>query len=144
MKKYRITKKWPGGPEVGKEMVADYTEKFVTVFSREEREMARVLPNGSYYYVDEIEGFVEEVKEPEEFWFMDEMGDICSGRDDLPGSHDDWKSSIPDWLRFKTKEACEKFRDGLIATHGERSVIGAGTTPNVHCLVNALNQRVAK
>ena len=137
-KKYRVIKKWPLGPNVGAEFETDSDTIFPIMDENGWQMLNRRIK------VSELAEYLEEVKEPEEFWFMDEMGDICSGRDDLPGSHDDWKSSIPDWLRFKTKEACEKFRDGLIATHGERSVIGAGTTPYVHCLVNALNQRVAK
>ena len=129
-KKYRVIKKWPLGPNVGAEFETDSDTIFPIMDENGWQMLNRRIK------VSELAEYLEEVKEPEEFWFMDEMGDICSC--------DDWKSSIPDWLRFKTKEACEKFRDGLIATHGEHTFIGSGTTPYVHCLVNALNQRVIK
>lgn len=129
VKKYRITKKWPLGPDVGVEFETDCG----TIFPVVDKYGLTML--NCPIEVRELAEYLEEVKEPEFFWCLDTAGYVVKYTT---------PTHIPDYLRFKTKEACEKFRDGLIATHGACTILGNGTTLSVHYLVNALNQRLTK
>lgn len=130
-KKYRVTKKWPGGPEVG--TVGD---RYGMV------DCAEVCFEGedeTWFKLNELQGFVEEVKEPEEFWYLNIHGQVDKWIGGV--SFSDERFGIPDWLRFKTKEACEKFRDIMEKTHGH--LFSHHNRESVE-LCESLNQRVTK
>lgn len=52
----------------------------------------------------ELSDFVEELKDPDEFWFTNEVASVlCSSV--FPGI----SPSVPDYLRFKSKKSVEDF-----------------------------------
>ena len=78
----------------------------------------------------EIEGFVEEVNEPDEFWFVNIDGKVC------PSSWHKWSNEVAQEFRFRTKESAEKFAKALKDSH-EVAMIDFNSV-----IVSALNDRV--
>ena len=131
MRKFKVVKMWPGGPGVGSELV---------VGGAEERYCWK---NGypGVYPVNELEGFVEEIKKPEEFWVLDRAGSP------MPSTLDTLFNIVPDWLRFRTKESAEKFAKALKELHGQDiacAVIADDAEQGdlLINVINALNDRV--
>jgi hypothetical protein len=79
----------------------------------------------------ELEGFVEEINEPEEYWALTYLGDVVNSKYLL--------SNAPNWMRFKTEESADKFRDALKDTHGAEPKF-----VKVVAMCDALNNRVTK
>lgn len=118
MRKFKVVKHWPCGPLVGE-----------TLKMTEGGTQLEQYPEArwSFPYV-EIKDYIEEVKEPEWTWYINPMGGVC--RVDT--------FATPDWLRFKSKEDCERFREALKESHK----LGFEMTPLR--LFHSLDQRVTK
>jgi hypothetical protein len=87
----------------------------------------------AYFKEKELEGFVEEVKEPEHTWYITPMGDVC--RVDT--------YATPNWLRFRTKESGEMFVKALIDSYNVFLDRGLYKTLDpVYRIMDALNDRV--
>lgn len=104
--------------------------------------------NGSTIILQQsaLEGFAEEIKEQDEFWYIDTIGEVRNS---------DWSTDyVPKWKQFRTKESAEKFRDALEeikkinVVHGESGYFFLqesdwnGGRTKVKDLVDALNDRV--
>lgn len=118
MRKFKVIKSWPGGPYVGDELHEDSKGNFGIGFGYSEKE---------------LKGFVEEIKEPEEFWFI-ELDGIARSQ-----YYPTCPESIPEWLRFRTKESAEKFAKELKDSHGTQIDREKHDTQSIW---NALNDRV--
>jgi hypothetical protein len=82
---------------------------------------------------DILDGFVEEIKEPEEFWFLHYSGVVMKVSSVIGG-----RSVVPSWQIFRTKESAEKFALGLKQTHGNEFE----NVTNIWRITSALNYRV--
>lgn len=94
---------------------------------------------------DILEGFVEEVKEQEEFWYLTHYGDI--------GHSKQVSTEVPNWLRFRTRESAEKFSNamrkkvGLFPTvfqgvNDSYILVPRGSTNVAYDILSAINDRV--
>lgn len=129
MRKFKVVRKWPGGPEVGTVWEYGY---------------------GKYQFNEgELEGFVEEVNWPEEFWWIRPNGTILSSFESPSLSMDVLKE-----FQFLTKESAEKFAKALkeiksvTVQRGEAGYVFIqeeewdGGRAKVKDLIDALNDRV--
>lgn len=102
MRKFIVKKKWPGGPEVGT----------IGEMGLENVSFAASSNYGRWHTPSELEGFVEEIKEPEEFWFIGTDGlsyNVVASALNL--------DVIPSWLRFRSKKSAEQFAKALKDSH---------------------------
>jgi hypothetical protein len=106
MRKFKVIRKWPGGPEVG------------TVGEMGLENVSFPIAAGyrRWHLVSELEGFVEEITEPEKFWFVELDGKVVSS--EQIDDHD----CVTTWLRFPTKELAQAFADGMKESFGKRLV----------------------
>jgi hypothetical protein len=117
MRKFKVVRKWPGGPGVGA----------IGEMGIENVAFEKSSNYGRWHALSELEGFVEEIKDPERFWIVSIAGEV---------SETGW-SGVPSYLRFRTKESAEKFRDALKDTHGAEPKF-----VKVVAMCDALNNRV--
>jgi ABC-type glycerol-3-phosphate transport system substrate-binding protein len=103
MRKFKVIRKWPGGPEVGSVGEMGVASVFFIVDGYRH-----------WHTPEELEGFVEELKEPEEFWFVTTDGMVCPSRSLLYP-----EDAVSKEFRFPTKEHAQAFADGMRSTTRE-------------------------
>lgn len=105
-RKFKTTKAWPGGPEVG------------TIFSEEKCD--KFYADGFYGYLfsGQLEGFVEEIKEPEEFWCVTMDGNV-NHKSELCMNKDLVSNFVAKEFRFPTKEHAQAFADFMKNSLGD-------------------------
>lgn len=119
MRKFKVVKSWPSGPAIG--TIGELGLEVVSF-------------NGAWFYLKQLEGFVEEVKEPEFFWWVNfynrceiERGSVLTSPCVAPEA------------RFRTKESAELFVQGLKDSHGYNLYRGECDKEKI---MDALNDRV--
>lgn len=119
MRKFKVTKKWPGGPEVGTVYETDNGKVYPFINGDGWRVMGFAIS------IEELEGFMEEIKEPEEFWVLELDGKVYDQERIKPED----RSDVPDWLRFPTKEHAQAFADWMKDTYVHGTFCARGNTP---------------
>ena len=112
MRKFKVTKKWPNGPSEGE------------VLEQHEMDKKLFSSNNSFAYSEkELQGFVEEIKEPEEFWFVELDGKVVSSE-----QVDDY-DSVAKEFRFPTEFHAQAFADFMST---RRSIAQCPKASNPH------------
>lgn len=127
MKKLRTIKPIPGIP-VGSILYYDGTSGVV--------EKKR-----NYWKIEDLEGFVEEAKEPDEFWFVYVDGRVLYSKDH------EFSNEVSNEFRFRTKESAEKFAKALKKTKERDSYLSTTSIfemdkAYIQDILDALNDRV--
>lgn len=140
MRKFKVIKKWIGGPEVGTTLNEYSISTTPGELGTDDNPMLHEDGKMAFYFLHQIKGFVEEMKEPEEFWFLQYNGEVKLGTNDMS----DW-GVVPNWLRFPTKEHAQAFADFMKNSVGKINInvtasAGDGAWSFVD-FVDALNSR---
>lgn len=121
MRKFKVVKKWPAGPEVGE--IGEFDTKIVIFRS----------PFCRWYPLSELNGLVEEINEQEGFWFINDFDKVENS------VQFDWSDRIPKHLRFRSKEAAQKFAYAL------KDSLGINLNKSydaIDLIIDSLNDRI--
>jgi hypothetical protein len=128
MRKFKVIKKWPGGPEVG------------SVIPEAQGYNNEIFIGDNSFPFEDFIGFVEEIKEPEEFWFVELDGKVVSS--EQIDDHD----CVAKEFRFPTRESATAFADFMKKTCGKKidftECNETTTSAEDYVFTEALNSRI--